>query len=241
MRAAYDTGRDASSAALSVTSLAAISGGNVSVSAAAAGSLPSGARLSVSAAHQSDGYAGLNAARDGTHATASAAVPIGARLSAEVAGEYHDAPDSSGAAGSTGPAPHTQQAQVSAGVRANLNPVTLGLGVKSQFGPSEGTSLTASAGYHAAPVDVDVTHAQPLTGNVNPQTTLSARYQVTRQVAATLGGTVTWPGGNAVPGQALSLGLESRLGGTNLRAAYELPTAGGGGNRARFGADTTLP
>ncbi|MFT2719009.1 DUF11 domain-containing protein [Deinococcus sp. A31D244] len=241
VRAAYDTGRDASSATLSVTSLAAISGGNVSVSAAAAGSLPGGARLSVSAAHQSDGYAGLNAARDGTHATASAAVPIGARLSAEVTGEYHDAPDSSGAAGSTGPAPHTQQGQVSAGVRANLNPVTLGLGVKSQFGPSEGTSLTASAGYHAAPVDVDVTHAQPLTGNVNPQTTLSARYQVTRQVAATLGGTVTWPGGNAVPGQALSLGLESRLGGTNLRAAYELPTAGGGGNRARFGADTTLP
>ncbi|MCD0159043.1 hypothetical protein IHN57_17495, partial [Deinococcus sp. 6GRE01] len=44
-----------------------------------------------------------------------------------------------------------------------------------------------------------------------------------------------------VEGQALSLGLESRLGGTNLKVAYELPTAGGGGNRARFGADTTLP
>ncbi|GGS35513.1 DUF11 domain-containing protein [Deinococcus knuensis] len=231
------SGSAAGSGALSVTSLAAVSGGKVNVSAAATGSLPGGTRLSVSAAHQSDGYAGLNAAQDGTHATASAAVPISGVLSAQVAGEFHDTPTGAGGEQTD----RTRQAQVSAGVRASLNPVTLGLGVKSQFGQTEGTSLTASAGYHAAPVDVDVTHAQPLTGNVNPQTTLSARYQVTRQVAATLGGTVTWPGGSAAPGQALSLGLESRLGGTNLRAAYELPTAGGGGNRARFGADTTLP
>ncbi|MFN4252273.1 DUF11 domain-containing protein [Deinococcus sp.] len=226
-RAGYDTPD------LKVTSLAAVSGQDVLLSAAAQGRLPGGTRASLSVSHQDDAYAGLNATQPGTHATVSATVPLGRSLGAALAGEYHDAPTSNGA--------RSTQGQVSAALNVNLQPVTLGLGVRQQFGATTGTSLTASAGYHAAPLDVDVTHAQPVGGNASPQTTLSARYALTPQVAATLGGAVTWPGGSATPGQALSLGLESRLGGTNLKVAYELPTAGGGGNRARFGADTTLP
>ncbi|GAA0502634.1 DUF11 domain-containing protein [Deinococcus depolymerans] len=228
VRAAYDTPD------LKVTTLAALSGQDVLLSAAAQGQLPGGARASLSVSRQDDGYAGLNAGQAGTHAAVNASVPLGRSLGAVLGGEYHDAP-----AGQDGE--HTTQGQVGAALNVNLQPVTLGLGVRQQFGATSGTSLTASAGYHAAPLDADLTHAQPLGGNSSPQTTLSARYALTPQVAATLGGVVTWPGGSAAPGQALSLGLESRLGGTNLKVAYELPTAGGGGNRARFGADTTLP
>ncbi len=98
-----------------------------------------------------------------------------------------------------------------------------------------GVGVVGSVGYHQAPFDVDVTHTQPLSGNLKPVTDFAAKTAIGK-VYLGLRDTLTWGGDNVA-----ALTLETALGNTNYAVSYELPNASGTGNRARFGVDTSLP
>ncbi|MFC6802276.1 hypothetical protein ACFQDE_11600 [Deinococcus caeni] len=83
---------------------------------------------------------------------------------------------------------------------------------------------------------MDIVHTQPLTGNLDPTTTITTRYAITDAVSVGLSDQINWNKGHTA-----ALTLDSRLGNTNYQVAYDLPNAGGQGNRARFGVTTTLP
>jgi hypothetical protein len=95
------------------------------------------------------------------------------------------------------------------------------------------------AGYHRAPIDVDITHVEPMSaedGALDPTTTVSARYALSDTLSVSVRDDINWS-----TGQRAALGLENRVGNTTYQLAYDLPGSGGQGNRARFGVTTALP
>ncbi|WP_104991547.1 hypothetical protein [Deinococcus sp. NW-56] len=173
--------------------------------------------------YQDAGYAGLAPFAVGLNVGGSYVARLGPNLSAGVDGEYHSTPTAQGGS-------------VTARADYRLAPFSVGAGLKYAFGDTYGLGAVVSAGYHRRPLDVDVTHTQPLSGNLDPTTSFSVRYRLTDQVTLGLRDDVTWGKGHVA-----ALTLDTRIGNTNYGVGYELPTASGEGNRARFGVSTTLP
>lgn len=173
--------------------------------------------------YQDADYAGLGKGTAGLNASGSVTTALTDRLDGQLSAAYRQE------AG-------TEQGQVDAGVRYRAEPFRVGAGLRYSFGDQTGLSAVGRAGYMEGPLSVDLMHAQPLTGTVAPETTLGVKYRLT--AATTLGVTsrATWGVGSAT-----ILSLDSRVNGVDVAASYELPTADGGGNLARFGVSTTLP
>jgi hypothetical protein len=209
--------------------LLAYSGGvqaSLDASTKLGGSGPTGGNLGFRVRYQEVGYAGLAAFAPGLTVSGSYDARVTPQVRAVVDGEYHRVPTATATA---------QGGSVSARAELALSPFSVGGGLKVGFGDRQGLSAIASAGYHRNPLDVDVVHTQPFSGAQTAETSVGLRYRIG---AVTLGLTdkVTWG-----VGQTAALTLDSTLGRTNYAVAYDLPTAGGQGNRARFGVTTTLP
>ncbi|PTA67413.1 DUF11 domain-containing protein [Deinococcus arcticus] len=130
----------------------------------------------------------------------------------------------------------TQGGSVTARADYRLAPFSVGAGLRAAFGTQNGLGAVLSAGYHQAPIDVDVIHVQPLSGNLDPVTTVTAKYAVSDTLSVGLTDEYNWKTGHRA-----ALSLSSTVGNTNYQVAYDLPAAGGQGNRARFGVSTALP
>ncbi|MCD0164224.1 autotransporter outer membrane beta-barrel domain-containing protein [Deinococcus sp. 12RED42] len=208
--------------------LAAYAGGGVLVDA---GASLTGERLGVNASlhYQGEDYSGLNASAAGLGVTADASYKLTDRLSIAAAAAYSSTPGTDGAAGTSGG-------------RADLkglysfSPFTLGAGIRAGFGDQQGAAGLLSAAYTQGGLSVSAEHAQALSSTLDSTTTLKASVPVAENVTLTARDDINW-----AEGHRASLGLQSRLGMTNLNVHYDLPGADGWGNRARFGADTALP
>lgn len=185
--------------------------------------------LSARVRYQDATYAGLNPFSVGLTAAATYRARLGDTLSAVTDAEYHDTPTAQG--GSVG-----------ARVDTRAGAFSVGAGARYTFGDTSGLAAVVSGGYHQDPADVDVVHTQPLTGALDPTTDVTAKIKVTDKVTLGLRDVIVWGAGNSGDvTHAATLSLDSRLGNVNYAAAYELPTAAGEGNRARFGVSTALP
>lgn len=173
--------------------------------------------------YQDAQYAGLAPLAVGLSVGGNYTARLGQHLSAALDGEYHTTPTAQGGS-------------VTARADYRLSPFSVGGGLKYAFGDTYGLGAVISAGYHQQPLDVDVTHTQPLSGNLAPTTAFTVRYRLTDKVTLGLRDDVTWGKGHVA-----ALTLDTRIGNANYAVGYELPTASGEGNRARFGVATTLP
>lgn len=181
--------------------------------------------------YQDPGYQGLNQVEDGIAADARAQYKLTERLGVGVSGYYRKDIDTDGK-------PEGDRNGGYADVRAtyDFKPFSVGLGVRAGFGDQRGVGLVGSAGYSQGGYVVKVEHAQPISGELTPTTTLTATAPVAENVTLTARDEVRWGEGSRG-----SIGLNSRFGMTNVAVNYDLPGAGGWGNRARFGVDTALP
>ena len=213
--------------------LVAYSGG-VQASASVSASPAEGHALSARVRYQQPGYAGLGKFADGLEVTGNYTGRLTPRLSAVVDAQYRDVPLPRVA--DVENADHTRGGSVTARADYRLAPFSVGLGARYAFGDEYGLGAVASVGYHQEPVDVDIVHTQPLSGNLDTTTDITARFKVSRNVSLGLNDKVTWGEGHVA-----ALTLDSTLGNITYAAGYELPTASGAGNRARFGVTTTLP
>lgn len=107
--------------------------------------------------------------------------------------------------------------------------LSAGVGVKYAW-ESSAISALAEAGFKTGAFGITALHEQPLNGEANAVTTAGLSYRLNPNLTARADARNEW-GGNL----SATLGLEQRLGDTELSLAYELPTASGAGNRARFG------
>ncbi|MFC4427850.1 DUF11 domain-containing protein [Deinococcus navajonensis] len=215
-RATYDNGTTRADGLLAVS-------GGVQVSADF-GTRFGAAALSAKVRYQDEGYAGLAPLTPGLSAGATLTAPITTRLTAALDAEYH-APASGESGGS-----------VTARADYRLAPFSVGAGLRYAFGDTEGLGAVLGAGYHQGLVDVDVSHTQPLSGALKPETSVTTRYRVSKDLTLGFTDKVTWGIGHAA-----ALTLDSAIGNVNYAVAYELPNASGQGNRARFGVSTSLP
>ncbi len=115
-------------------------------------------------------------------------------------------------------------------------PFTVGAGLRYGFGDKEGFSIVGRAAYNAAPVILGLEHEQAFSGNVGSVTRLRGSYQLNDNTSLTAQDEYHWDKNE----HRAVVGATTRLGGTNFSVGYELPTADGDGNRARFGVGTTL-
>ncbi len=146
---------------------------------------------------------------------------------ASIDGEYHN---------TRRPRPKLQGGSLTTRADYNFKPFSVGGGLKYAFGDTYGLGAVASVGYHRAPLDIDVVHTQPLSGNLAAVSDVSAKVRVASNVTLGIKDTYTWGR------QSLAaLTTDTKLGNVNYAVSYELPHADGAGNRARFGADTSIP
>lgn len=206
--------------ALSASTLLAYAGG-VQVSADA-GVNGGGSSASASLRYQDAGYNGLNAFQSGLHAAAHGKTALGGAYALQADADLNN--DANGLGGSA-----------SLLGSYNAAPFTVGAGLKAGLGTEAGLSLIGSAAYTTTSSAVSVTHTQPLTGTLAPTTQLAARVTVAPRVELSVRDDIDWTAGHRA-----GFGLSTTLGGTNLSVGYDLPTASGDGNRARFAADTSL-
>ena len=183
--------------------------------------------LSAQVRYQDSTYDGVAPLSSGLNINAAFKALIYERLAAILDGEYHSAPlpgtnDTSGG---------------SVGARAvySIKPFTVGGGLKYAFGDIYGVGAVASLGYHQSPFDLDVLHTQPLSGNLDTTTDLTAKVKIAKNVVFGVRDTYTWGVGHVA-----ALTTDTKLGNVNYAVSYELPNASGTGNRARFGADTSF-
>ncbi|SMB85586.1 hypothetical protein [Deinococcus hopiensis] len=173
--------------------------------------------------YQDQGYAGLAPFTPGFSVNGNYSARLGSNLSAVLDGEYHKTAS-------------TQGGSVTARTDYRFSAFSVGGGLKYAFGDTSGLGAVVSAGYHQAPLDLDVVHTQPLSGNLDTTTAFNVRYRVNDKVTVGLKDDITWG-----KGQTAAVTLDSTLGNVNYAIGYELPTASGAGNRARFGVSTVLP
>lgn len=187
--------------------------------------------------YQQASYQGLGRFSDGLNASGTYGVKLTERLTFLAAAEYHRTP-----AASTDPitgisTPDVGQGgSVTARAEYKLNPFSVGLGGKYAFGDQHGFGVVGSVGYHQGNVNVDVVHTQPLSGNLNPTTDISTKFKVARNANLGFTDKIEWGLGHSA-----ALTLDTMLGNVNYALGYELPTASGAGNRARFSVSTTVP
>lgn len=218
VRAAYDNRDD-----LKAEVRAAYSGG-FQASLDASAQLRDKDRAALRVRYQDTGYAGLGSFNPGLSVRGTYQAQFSAALRGELEADYRD--DFAG----------SQQGYVRGVVDYRLHPFTVGGGLKYNFGDVSGLSAVARAGYSDGPISVGVEHEQAFSGDAPTVTHVQTSYQLTDKVTLKAQDKYTWGEGH----QAL-LGVDSRLGNTNFSVGYELPTAGGDGNRARFGVSTSLP
>ncbi|MGY2892827.1 DUF11 domain-containing protein [Deinococcus sp. UYEF24] len=224
-RAVYDNG------AVQAGVLAAYAGG-VQLSAdlsAAFGDTTATAQ----ARYQSSGYVGVNGFSAGANVLANVTTRLGSNLGATLDAEYHDLPSGQGQTGQG--VLDNRGGSVTARADYRLQPFSVGVGAKYAFGDVNGLGVVGSVGYHVTGLDIDLTHTQALSGNLKPVTDFAAKIAL-GQVNLGLRDSYTWGGDNLA-----ALTLDTSMGNTNYAVSYELPTASGAGNRARFGVDTSLP
>lgn len=207
---------------LNASALAMTAGGGVQLSGDASGRLGAGTTFGVHARYQDSAYSGLAPFTPGLTLGGSVQSALSPQLTGQLGADYQSSASS-------------QQGNVAARVDYRLNPFSVGGGLRYSFGDQTGLSGLLGVGYHAAPFDLDITHSQPITGNVDPKTLATFKYALAPNVRLSFTDDLNWR-----TGQKASFGLDTALGGTNLSAAYDLPNADGSGNRARFGVDTTL-
>ena len=179
--------------------------------------------------YQQDGYAGPNPVEDGLAASGDALYKLTDRFGVGLTGYYRNTPATSTAAATSGGYADVKGLY-------NFQPFTVGLGLRAGFGDQAGLGVIGVAGYSQNNYQLRVEHAQPLSGELPATTTLVGSLPLGQNVTLTGRNEYRWGQDNRA-----SLGLVSRFGGTNFSVAYDLPGADGWGNRARFGADTTLP
>jgi len=172
--------------------------------------------------YQDAGYAGLAPFGVGLTVGGNYTARINDRLGAVVDGEYRSTPTSRGGS-------------VTARVDYRFAPFSVGSGLRYAFGDTNGLGAVISVGYHKSPLDVDVIHTQPLTGNLSTTTAVNLRYRINDKVTLGVRDDITWGKGHVA-----AVTLDSTLGNVNYAVGYELPTASGAGNRARFGVSTSL-
>ncbi|MFC3835738.1 DUF11 domain-containing protein, partial [Deinococcus rufus] len=118
--------------------------------------------------YQAPTYTGLAPLTPGLTVGVDATTKLTPALSASAQAEYHD----SGAVS----AARVQGGSVTARADYQVAPFSVGAGIKAAYGDQQGVAAVVGVGYHRAPVDVDVTHSQPLGGGtLDPTTTVSAR------------------------------------------------------------------
>lgn len=130
----------------------------------------------------------------------------------------------------------TQNGSVSMQVKYKALPFSVGTGVQYSFGENNGLSALISAGYSRDSMELGIVHNQSLTGNVKTTTDLSAKFKVRRNLTLGITDKITWG-----EGQQAAITLDSTVGNVNYAIGYELPTAGGEGNRARASVETNVP
>lgn len=221
VRGTYDT------ETLKANALVAYSGG-IQASADVSSQLSKDSSVSFKARYQDAGYKGLAPISVGLSVAGSYQAKITPLIGVAVDGEYHNnlAQTDAKSGGS-----------VTGRVDAHFSPFTVGAGLKYGFGDIHGLGLVGKVAYDKDPLGVSLEHTQAFTGNLESTTNIAARYKFSSK--ATLGFTdrITW----RKQEHAAALTLDSQLGNVNYAIGYELPTASGAGNRARFGVSTTLP
>lgn len=130
----------------------------------------------------------------------------------------------------------TSGGEVSLRADANFKPFSVGLGAKYGFGTREGVGVIGKVGYDLAPLRAEIVHTQRVTGTLPTTTNFGLHYDIAKNVTLGLTDKVTWG-----VGQEAALSLDSQVGNVNYAIGYELPTASGAGNRARFGVRATYP
>lgn len=233
-RATYDDGKTRADG------LVAYSGG-FQASASVSGKPNDRLEFSVRGRYQQTTYneKGLGRLADGLSVEGNANVRLTERLRVVADGEYHNVPQNAVA---TDPLteltrPLSRQGGSVAGrVVYDFKPFSVGLGAKYAFGDIYGIGAVGSIGYAQGRTSINVVHTQPFTGNLPATTEVSTRFGVGRNVNLGFTDKLTWGLGHAA-----ALTLDTMVGNTNYAIGYELPTAGGQGNRARFGVTTTLP
>ncbi|WP_407569364.1 hypothetical protein [Deinococcus altitudinis] len=205
--------------------------------------------------YQDEGYVGLNAVDAGLAAAGSLEVKLNDAFGVRVAAQYADGSYqlgrttnqtiTGGSSATTGSG--NQGGLISLQGRYSTGGLRLGAGVQAGFGEQQGLAALVSAGYAAGAFDVSIDHAQPLgSGTLDPVTTAAAKVQLAENLTLVAQDVIDWGGSNPDSttdpfSQQATVGLQTRLGGTNLSVGYDLPTSSGSGNRARFGVDTTMP
>lgn len=179
--------------------------------------------------YQSAEYKGLNAANAGMALDSEVKYNLNHQLHFSVAGRYKQTPE-------TATVKETSGGSVDFKVGYNKLPFTVSGGLRTGFGNQEGMAALVGAGYEHQGLKASVDHVQPVTGEQKAKTKLKVAVPVRENVQLTATDDIVWGVGHQA-----SVGLQSRLGMTNLSVAYDLPGADGWGNRARFGMDTRLP
>lgn len=181
--------------------------------------------------YQGLGYTGLNSSAAGLGALADATYKLTDRFGINARAVYRQ--DYS--ADATATVKNGGYAQIKG--LYSFSPFTLGAGIRAGFGDEQGIAGVVSGAYEGANgLNVAVEHAQPISGAIDPTTTIKASVPVGQNVTLVARDDINWNEGHRG-----SMGLQARFGMTNLAVYYDLPGADGWGNRARFGADTTLP
>ena len=130
-----------------------------------------------------------------------------------------------------------------------LGRVVLGGGVGYEW-PTATYKALLRGGYWSEAFSFGITHSHPVYTNTNKavcnkecrnrdkvaRTDASFRYQIDDNLSLRALAFYAW--GVGVGG---TVGLDQRIGDANLSIDYNLPTASGEGNRARFGVDAPLP
>lgn len=210
--------------------LAAYAGGGMLVSGTANIATE---RLTATASvkYQTETYTGLNSVGAGTAIQADAVYKLTDHFGVGISGLYRRQPDLA----------NPGQDLVNGGyadfkATYTFDPFTVGAGLRAGMGDQAGFGVVGLLGYNRGGIDVKLEHAQAISGEVPTTTTLSAAVPIRENVTLTAKDVLRWG-----VDQRASVGLQTRLGMTNLSVNYDLPSADGWGNRARFGADTALP
>ncbi len=90
--------------------------------------------------------------------------------------------------------------------------------------------------YKSDDLSLNITHAQPFNSDEKARSDVTADYQIDENLSADATLSYLWD--EEVIG---TVGLNQRIGDANLSLDYQLPTASGTGNRARFGVAVPLP
>lgn len=189
----------------------------------------------LSARYQNEDYDGLAPFSVGLNLDAQYTAGITSNFVAIAEAEYHSKPTLNSVDNTLNP-DDVKGGSVTLRGDYHLDPFSVGAGVKYAFGDIYGVGAVGSVGYHRKPFDIDVVHTLPITGNLNNETDITARYYLTQNVSLALKDEVTWG-----VGQAVGLALDAAVGNVNYAIGYDLPNASGSGNRARFGVNTSLP